>query len=131
MLGSLLIGVFASEDVNPGSGANGLVTGAGVALLGKQARPRAARIALCQPCDPPPKRPKDAASNPCGALCIPQALGVAVVALYSAAVTGGLCVLLLRYVGLRVRLEDEMRGLDLADHDEVAYEWLQPPDVAA
>ena len=57
-----------------------------------------------------------------------QALAVAVVATYSAAVMAALCAMLRRLVDLRVNLEDEIRGVDLADHDEAAYEWLRGGD---
>ena len=55
-----------------------------------------------------------------------QALGVGAAALHSLVVTYLLCLLIRRTVGLRVDVDDEARGLDLADHDEVAYEWLLP-----
>ena len=53
-----------------------------------------------------------------------QAAGVAVAAAWSATATALICVGLQRSVGLRVEPEEEQEGLDIADHDEPAYEWL-------
>lgn len=53
-----------------------------------------------------------------------QAVGVAVAGAYSAGVTAALCVALRRCGGLRVDEADEDTGLDIAEHDEPAYEWL-------
>jgi len=50
-----------------------------------------------------------------------QAIAVGAVALYSAAVTAGLLKVVDVLVGLRVSPEDEVRGLDLTQHGELAY----------
>lgn len=85
--GALAIGLFASRAVNA-AGADGLLAGGGVALLGS------------------------------------QAAGVAVAAAWSATAMALICLGLQRTVGLRVEPEEEQDGLDIADHDEPAYEWL-------
>jgi len=52
-----------------------------------------------------------------------QFLAVAVVLIYSFAVTYGLLKILDRLMGLRVSREDEMMGLDLSEHGEAGYNW--------
>ncbi|MHB1040446.1 MAG: ammonium transporter, partial [Desulfobacteria bacterium] len=52
-----------------------------------------------------------------------QALAVAVVLIYSFAVTYGLLKALDKIMGLRVSREDEMMGLDLSEHGEAGYNW--------
>ena len=53
-----------------------------------------------------------------------QAVGVAAAVAHSAVVTSGLCFVLSRTVGLRVDASHEIIGLDQAEHEEAAYEWL-------
>jgi ammonium transporter, Amt family len=53
-----------------------------------------------------------------------QALTVAAVTAYSAAMTWGLLRLVDAVIGLRVTPEEEVRGLDLSQHGELAY---KPP----
>ena len=69
--------------------------------------------------------------NPAGAdgliagnasLLVSQLIAVAAVAAYSAVVTFGLLKLVDVIIGLRVSAEDEMRGLDMSQHGEVAYQ---------
>ncbi|HLO09439.1 MAG TPA: ammonia channel protein, partial [Desulfobacteria bacterium] len=52
-----------------------------------------------------------------------QFLAVAVVLIYSFAVTYGLLKILDKVMGLRVSREDEMMGLDLSEHGEAGYNW--------
>jgi ammonium transporter, Amt family len=59
------------------------------------------------------------AGNP--ALIPAQALAIAVVAAYSGVVTWGLLRLVDATIGLRVTPEEEVRGLDLSQHGELAY----------
>ena len=50
-----------------------------------------------------------------------QAIAVVVVALYAAAISWGLLKLVDAVVGLRVSPEEELRGLDVTQHGEIAY----------
>jgi Amt family ammonium transporter len=94
MLGALLIGVFANTAFNE-AGADGLLAGGGLTLLGKQA--------------------------------------VAVVA--TLVFSFGLSFVLLKVVdllvGLRVTEEEELTGLDLAQHEEVGYAFAEGAGIAA
>ena len=51
-----------------------------------------------------------------------QALGVAVVGAYSAVATAGILLLINLFVPIRVAGAEEERGLDLAQHGEIAYQ---------
>jgi ammonium transporter, Amt family len=101
MVGALLVGLFADLVINE-AGANGLFTGGGVALLGKQAMAVAATIS------------------------------------FSGLLTFGILKLVDATVGLRVTTEDEIAGLDLAQHSEAGYAFSEsgvgvahaPPSVA-
>jgi ammonium transporter, Amt family len=55
-------------------------------------------------------------------LLVAQFIAVAVVAVYSAAMTWGLLKLVDVLVGLRVSQDEELRGLDTTQHGEVAYQ---------
>jgi Amt family ammonium transporter len=55
------------------------------------------------------------------ALIPAQALAIVVVAAYSGVVTWGLLRLVDAVIGLRVTPEEEVRGLDLTQHGELAY----------
>jgi ammonium transporter, Amt family len=94
MLGALLIGVFANTAFNE-AGADGLLAGGGLGLLGRQA--------------------------------------VAVVA--TLAFSFGLSFALLKVVdllvGLRVTEEEELTGLDIAQHEEVGYAFAEGGGSAA
>ena len=50
-----------------------------------------------------------------------QVLAVVAVALFSAAVTYGILLLVDRVTGLRVTREEERAGLDISQHNERAY----------
>lgn len=54
-------------------------------------------------------------------LLLTQAIAVVVVAAYAAGVTWALLKVINATLGLRVSLEEEMRGLDASQHGEVAY----------
>jgi Amt family ammonium transporter len=54
-----------------------------------------------------------------------QSIAVAVTAVYSFGVTLVLLKLIDRLVGLRVKQDEEDRGLDLTQHREVAYTWTE------
>jgi ammonium transporter, Amt family len=60
-----------------------------------------------------------------------QAIAVAVVAVYSFALTMGLLKIADRFVGLRVAAEEEEAGLDVTQHREVAYAWTERPGFPA
>lgn len=83
VVGSLLLGVFATTAVNPG-GVDGLLAGNPKALL-------------------------------------VQLVGVVVVSIYAFVVSYGLFALLEKTVGMRLSAEDEVAGLDFAEHAETAY----------
>jgi Amt family ammonium transporter len=101
MVGALLVGLFADLVINE-AGANGLFTGGGAALLGK------------------------------------QAIAVAATISFSGLLTFGILKLVDATVGLRVTAEDEIAGLDLAQHSEAGYAFSEsgvgaahaPPSVA-
>lgn len=88
LTGALLIGLFASTAVNP-AGADGLLVGGGLGLLGK------------------------------------QALAVGAAAAFSFAGSWVLFKIVDRVVGLRVSKEEEHMGLDLAQHEEAGYAFVE------
>jgi ammonium transporter, Amt family len=94
MLGALLIGVFANTAFNE-AGADGLLAGGGLGLLGKQAVAVAATLAF----------------------------------------SFGLSFVLLKVVdllvGLRVTEEEELTGLDIAQHEEVGYAFAEGAGTVA
>ena len=99
LVGALLTGVFADLAINE-AGADGLVAGGGVGLLGKQA------VAI-----------------------------IATVA-FSLVVTYVILKLVDATIGLRVTEEEELSGLDLAQHSEAGYAFTEggsysPPAGAA
>lgn len=53
---------------------------------------------------------------------VTQAIAVVAVAAYSAGVTWGLLKIIDVVIGIRVSREEELRGLDMAQHGEVAYQ---------
>ncbi|MFN2524833.1 MAG: ammonium transporter, partial [Actinomycetota bacterium] len=94
MIGALLTGVFADLAINS-AGADGLLTGGGAALLGKQV----------------------------------VAVGVTLVFSF----VGSLIILKVvdAIVGLRVTEEDEITGVDLAQHSEVGYAFAEGGGLSA
>jgi len=85
IVGCLLIGVFATTEVNE-LGKDGLLYGGSVDVL------------------------------------ITQAIGAGAVLVYSFVITAVLALILKVTVGLRVSKDDEVAGIDLAEHAETAYE---------
>ena len=85
VVGCLLIGVFATTEVNE-LGKDGLLYGGSIDVL------------------------------------VTQAVGAGAVLLYSFVVTAVLALALKFTVGLRVSKDDEIAGIDLAEHAETAYE---------
>jgi Amt family ammonium transporter len=88
LVGALLTGVFADLAVNE-AGANGLVNGGGLALLGK------------------------------------QFVAVGVTIAFSFSVTFVLLKVVQAVIGLRVTEDDEVAGLDLAQHAEAGYAFTE------
>ena len=88
LVGALLTGVFADISVNE-FGANGLVNGGGLTLLGK------------------------------------QVVAVGVTLAFSFVVTMAILKLVQATVGLRVSEEDEVTGVDLAQHAEAGYAFQE------
>jgi Amt family ammonium transporter len=90
VIGALLIGFFAQKVVNP-AGANGLLAGGGLALLGHQAVAVGAAIAF----------------SFCGSWILLKLIDLT--------------------MGLRVTEQDEHKGLDHSQHDEVGYVFDHSP----
>ncbi len=88
LIGALLTGVFADLAVN-GAGADGLIAGGGLALLGK------------------------------------QAVAVGVTLGFSFVVTFGILKVVQATIGLRVAEEEEIVGVDLAQHAEAGYAFTE------
>ena len=84
IVGALLTGIFADAAVNS-AGVDGLLTGGGLALLGK------------------------------------QVIGIGATLAFSFVMSMGILKLVDATIGLRVSEEDEVSGLDLAQHSEVGY----------
>jgi ammonium transporter, Amt family len=84
MAGALLVGVFSAKIINP-AGADGLLAGGGVGLLGKQLAAVGATLA------------------------------------YSFLISLAIAKVVDLVVGLRVKAEDEVIGLDLSQHAEASY----------
>ncbi len=83
IMGTLLLGVFASKAVNPG-GVDGLLAGNSAQLVS-------------------------------------QAIGVVAVSVYSFVVSWILCKIIDSVMTMRVNEEEEVQGLDYAEHSETAY----------
>ncbi|MGH2729726.1 MAG: ammonium transporter [Actinomycetota bacterium] len=88
MIGALLTGVFADLAIN-GAGADGLIAGGGLELLGK------------------------------------QFVAVGVTLGFSFIVTYGIARVVDATIGLRVTDEEEIAGVDLAQHSEVGYAFAE------
>jgi Amt family ammonium transporter len=88
IIGALLIGIFATKAVNP-AGANGLLSGGGLILLGK------------------------------------QALAVSTAVAFSFAGSWVLLKAIDLMMGLRVSTDEEHAGLDLAQHEEAGYVFVE------